>query len=371
MSPKRVFFNGLNELRALAALAVLFHHVELYKFNQGTPSLYRINGLITEFIDSLGKNGVMLFFVLSGFLITYLLILEKEENSKINIKQFYLRRILRIWPLFYIILIIGFFVLPMFYYSFPDFFSNQNHFNSLIINLKYGFNIIMFGLFLSNFSGGIYGNVAGASQSWSVSVEEQFYLIWPIVVSIFFKQLKLLLVFIVVVGFLFREILNFEILYKLFAYTYIDVLAFGALMAVFYKKYSNYVVSILSRNYIRVLLVLLILIHLFYGVSVTSKAIVFALTIVMVTTFNSKLKVLDYLGKLSYGIYMYHPLIMYLVFALLDYCGINSLSTIYQLILYLLVVFGTVLISYVSYNYFELFFLKLKSKFSPIKSGNN
>jgi peptidoglycan/LPS O-acetylase OafA/YrhL len=95
----KIYFKGLNEIRAIAALAVLFHHVELYKYRGNIFSLY--NTPLNPFIKSLGKNGVYLFFVLSGFLITYLLLTEKSVFNKIDIKKFYIRRMLRIWPLYY------------------------------------------------------------------------------------------------------------------------------------------------------------------------------------------------------------------------------------------------------------------------------
>ena len=144
----KIFFNGLNELRAIAALAVIFHHIELYKFTSGISSLYDLNDLFRFFIQKLGRNGVLLFFVLSGFLITYLLIVEKKKTKEISIKKFYLRRVLRIWPLYFLILIIGFFLVPNLYFYFKDFFSNKNNVNSIIESLEYGNNLILYLVFL-------------------------------------------------------------------------------------------------------------------------------------------------------------------------------------------------------------------------------
>ena len=101
----KIFFKGLNELRAIAALAVLFHHVELFKNKEGFSSLLNFK-YSSYLISHIGRNGVNLFFVLSGFLITFLLLQEKENNSTIMLKKFFLRRIFRIWPLYYFILII-------------------------------------------------------------------------------------------------------------------------------------------------------------------------------------------------------------------------------------------------------------------------
>ncbi len=106
---KTFFFSGLNSLRFFASLAVVITHIELlkgvfgYKHNWNTPVFFNLGGL-----------GVYFFFVLSGFLITFLLLKEKELFGEIKIKAFYIRRILRIWPLYYFICVLGFFILQNF-----------------------------------------------------------------------------------------------------------------------------------------------------------------------------------------------------------------------------------------------------------------
>ena len=130
----QLYFKGLNEIRALAAFSVIFHHLELYKFRIGIKSLFDFPQL-NYFIANLGKNGVFLFFVLSGFLITYLLLQEKQTTGKISILKFYGRRIVRIWPLYFIILLIGFCFLPFIYNLIPGFFDGQTFYNDRIINL--------------------------------------------------------------------------------------------------------------------------------------------------------------------------------------------------------------------------------------------
>ncbi len=98
---------NLNGLRFFAALVVLISHVELIKSAMGLNNKFRLMERL-----NLGGFGVYFFFVLSGFLITYLLLKEKERYNSISVKDFYLRRILRIWPLYYLIFLIGFFILP-------------------------------------------------------------------------------------------------------------------------------------------------------------------------------------------------------------------------------------------------------------------
>jgi len=108
--PNKIYFGGLNELRAIAALGVVTHHIEQIKGMNGFSGL---NENLSFLIHNLGKASVDLFFVLSGFLISFLLLQEKENNfGKINIKKFYYRRIFRIWPLYYFIMFISFIVIP-------------------------------------------------------------------------------------------------------------------------------------------------------------------------------------------------------------------------------------------------------------------
>ena len=132
---ERIFFNGLNELMALAAFSVIFHHIELFKSCDHNGSLFN-SAYWAYFIENLGKNGVYLFFVLSGFLITYLLLIEKDKLKTILFKKFYLRRIYRIWPLYYLIVIIGFFLVPFLANTF-SIFKNTPYFFNLISTQEY------------------------------------------------------------------------------------------------------------------------------------------------------------------------------------------------------------------------------------------
>src|SRR3989344_4809022 len=108
----RIYFYGLDEIRAIAALLVYFHHVELFKNRESHSSLYQVK-YTGHFIWNIGHNSVICFFVLSGFLITYLLLKEKEKIGTVKIKEFYIRRILRIWPLYFFVAFIGFVLLPV------------------------------------------------------------------------------------------------------------------------------------------------------------------------------------------------------------------------------------------------------------------
>src|SRR5690606_7246013 len=128
---------------------------------------------------------VILFFVLSGFLITYLLLAENHQFGTINIRHFYVRRILRIWPLYYLIVIVSLFILPQsdFFYVPGDSEAVQTHFWP---------KAILFLAFLPNIPYALYDHVPFANQSWSIGVEEQYYLIWPAVILLSLRYRKLL-----------------------------------------------------------------------------------------------------------------------------------------------------------------------------------
>ena len=168
---KKVFFENLDGLRFIAFLGIFLHH-GIFTFNtevKNSSIFY-----IIEITTSPAGLGVPFFFCLSGFLITYLLLAERETHNKINIGKFYMRRLLRIWPLFYAVVIFGFFVFPII--------------RSFVITEPYVETATLWKylLFLSNFdqiSNGLpYGS--GLGVTWSLAVEEQFYLIWPLLLTI-------------------------------------------------------------------------------------------------------------------------------------------------------------------------------------------
>src|SRR5574339_181307 len=98
---------GLNTLRFYAALSVVFEHISIH-FSQ--PSVLLKN---MGFIFMGAQQAVNLFFVLSGFLITHLLLRERKITNKISIPNFYIRRALRILPLYYWIVVLGLIIFPI------------------------------------------------------------------------------------------------------------------------------------------------------------------------------------------------------------------------------------------------------------------
>src|SRR5271154_1425495 len=136
MPGHKLFFKNLDSIRFIAALMVYLQHgmsqSYLYLDIKGT-----VWGKLLMTISS-GGTGVSIFFVLSGFLITYLLIAEDETKGVISVKNFYIRRVLRIWPLFFAVIFFSFFLYPQLKALFD-------------LNSPSGANFLYHVTFLSNF----------------------------------------------------------------------------------------------------------------------------------------------------------------------------------------------------------------------------
>jgi peptidoglycan/LPS O-acetylase OafA/YrhL len=366
----RVFFHGLNELRALAALLVFFHHIEFHKWSEGLSSIVEIKFLYS-FIHHAGRNAVIAFFVLSGFLITYLLLKEKEKTGTISIKAFYIRRILRIWPLYFLTVLIGFVVMPLLYKT--GLFNDQKTYTGFIKELNY-YTLPLFLLFLSNIALKYFKPVAGASQSWSVSVEEQFYLVWPNIIK-YTKGIKRTLLIVLsilclkfILSALIMQVSGKGLLLEIINLISFQDMCVGAIAAILlfwnvsYEKMKN---SIQSRILLAVVFAAL-LIELFMFNHPFILSMLFALLILLIVSQKIEIKFLNYLGTISYGIYMLHPLMIFISFSIAH--QIKN-QWIFNLVFYLLSLGLTIAAAGVSYKYFEAPILKFKKKHAIIQSG--
>lgn len=369
---KKVHFSGLNELRALAALSVVFYHIESFKHREHKFSLYDVT-FLKSFISHLGHNGVICFFVLSGFLITYLLLAEKQQSGTIKIKEFYIRRVLRIWPLYFLVILIGFVLMPLLI-KIP-FFQNQTFCPNLIANIDY-LSVLWFLFFLSNFAMIFAKPIVAASQSWSVSVEEQFYLIWPLLIKNAGSMLKITLSIIII--FLIKVLFGFGIGYflgkdfwlfgvlKVFQIEYMCVGAIGA-VALFFAPEGK-MIGIVKNNFFGLLVFVLLAVELLLYNHTLVLALLFLLLILFIVHLKKEIRWLGFLGAISYGIYMYHPLFNFIGFSVAQSLFPFSILK-YNLVYYGFTVGCTILLSYLSFKYFESYFLKMKHNYTVIQSG--
>ncbi len=358
---------GLNGLRAIAAMAVVISHITLSLGDFGLVSTIfgsdqdgNPKGLL------LASYGVSIFFALSGFLITFLLLKEKERTLTINIKYFYMRRLLRIWPLYYLVLTITIFV----YY---------------IFEITYNQNMVPFYIFLAaNIPIIINSTLPFLGHFWSIGVEEQFYLFWPwlakIKNKIFIKVLFILLIFLIGLKILFW-LINYKYNYSLplvaISVSRFDTMIIGGIGAFYYyhnskynKYFTNRITQIISWS-----ILFLVAINFFHISSLIDNEIIALITVFIIfaqitrTNYMIDLdnKVLDFIGRISFGIYVIHPLIIFLCSKSMSKFNDSSISN--YLIVYSVIIVLTVVISYLSYSFYEKQFIKLKSKFTKVKSG--
>lgn len=377
MKSSNIHLPGLNGLRFISAMMVVISHIELMKMAFGYKH-YWTHPLFFYF----GGIGVYFFFTLSGFLITYLLLKEKETTQTISISKFYVRRILRIWPLYYLVTLIGFFILPLFpeiKITYLDKNFHENYYAMLVLYI----------LMLPNISASIYGHVPHIGHLWTIGVEEQFYLIWPWVV----KQIKklnlfipLFILFVVIVKsitlyfFLHNKDIFPQIKYikEFFAGFKIECMAIGAYAALLITQKHN-LIKFLFHPLAHIFSWLLIPVLIFFTPAPLQDAnhLLYSLAFIVIiinVSFNEKsfLKLenyfLDLLGKISYGIYMYHFMLIPIVIYFFKIHSININNAFGNFLLYFISIFLSVIISYLSYIYFEKPFLKYKDKYSVIMS---
>jgi peptidoglycan/LPS O-acetylase OafA/YrhL len=373
MSKLKVYFPNLNGLRFIAAFLVIIHHIEQIKGINGIDNYWDQ----IPFVKIIGKLGVILFFVLSGFLITYLLLTEESQNKRISIKDFYIRRILRIWPLYFFIILLAFCVLPNIHiFTVP-------HYGKNVIYKDLILKIILFSLFLPNLVLAALGIVPYASHTWSIGTEEQFYLMWPVILKAV-KKFRMALMFFILFSYLFvmeflasgySDFLPYKEVIKVFCSCFnIDCMAIGGFFAILLFQ-KNRALKFLMNPFLFYAVIVLLILFLIKGVQIPYVhyefyALLFGIVILNFAA-NDKIKIslentaLNYLGKISYGLYIYHPIGIVLAIYLAQ-----SVKCTTNWLLYPLSLLCTIALAGVSYRYLESFFLKYKPKFSTIESGN-
>ena len=364
-------FHSLEALRFFAFFKVYLLHVPL----QGEFPIF-------SFFKGGGGIGVSFFFVLSGFLITYLLAFEKLSKGQINVQNFMIRRSLRIWPLFYLLVILAF-ILPYDFKSLIGFHMNGGGYE---LDWRYSFT------FLENYRMLLLDNwpkTTPLSVFWSLCIEEHFYIVW--VLSFYLLPSKHLLKFLVS-GFFIAWTARFfdpylfpnETINTNDLFTNIDFFSTGGILGYFvakdYDRVANFVLSI--NDWIKrgvLLSVVLVVVFqnkllpyepttIFFLFRSSIIAVLFTSVIAIFVPLDSKLriknKVLAYLGTISYGLYIFHIIYIHLLFQYFIYLEIK-LDNWFTLSFFMFATLtASILTSAISYHYFEKKFLMLRNKWT-------
>jgi peptidoglycan/LPS O-acetylase OafA/YrhL len=370
-----VYFPNLNGLRAIGASIVMVGHVDFIKLLWGVSHV--------QWFPIFGKIGVALFFSLSGFLITALLFNELEATRTVRLKDFYIRRILRIWPLYYWVVLLGLLVLNRIPALKIPGLSDEMYQQMTVWGL---INVL---LIIPNFT---HFYIPYSDQRWSIIVEEMFYFFQPAVVRIFRRRSALVVVFLVIAASsnLFSGLVRIGHLERHLSagvlgaveeqLKYLGCIAVGCLAStLFYKRESKFREFIFSLPVQWVVLLTIVGLSLvsFYvmrneeGIDFRIYCVLFSIVVVNGALnprniYRLETPVLNFLGKISYGIYMYHMMCIGIAFALVRAMGLGDVMG--NILLYILSIGLTVFVSWISFVYFESFFLKLKPRLQALTS---
>jgi peptidoglycan/LPS O-acetylase OafA/YrhL len=349
---KNIYLPGLNGIRAIACLMVFYDHF----YNTLAPGY----SMSSHGFINLGEYGVTCFFTLSGFLITTLLLREKETTGAIHFKSFYMRRILRIWPLYFLIILIGscYFVVSHLPTEKPSYFLFYIFF---IGNLAFTLNK---GIWIIN-------------PLWSVGVEEQFYAFWPLLINskkVFRSILVFLAIFLSIKVFAWR--FN-QTLYYFMQYTRIDCMCIGGILAFLnYKKFPLLRIAfgvipqlvcwaVFALSFIWRFHLITLFDDDFYSVIVG--------IIILNVSYNPRPvlipenRIFNYIGKISYGMYAYNYPILFIWGFFIPREKVMAIPFLpYTLPWVLLSV--NILVAHISYFCFEKRFLQIKLRYSFIKN---
>ena len=307
-----------------------------------------------------GFFGVDIFFVISGYLITSI-ILNLYEQEKFFLVKFYERRIRRIIPALYVVL---FFLLVYSYFFQAPYFSKD-------LSQSIFFTPIFLQNFLNIYEGANYFNLSydlkSLGHTWSLSIEEQFYFLYPLFIIFFFKSSKKILFYLLIILFLISLFLYFYLgtSDKYVGYHFfltpsrIWEILFGCILA--FKKidiknknllptfgFCLILSSILAQNFMSQDLILRVL-------------IVFGTGLILISSFEyrefvvSKIlknRIIVFFGLISYSLYLWHVPIYSIYRDFFSYTASASVNSI--------LIFTAVIISYISYKFIETPFRKGK-----------
>jgi peptidoglycan/LPS O-acetylase OafA/YrhL len=351
-------FHFLPELDALRALAIF---MTLYAHYVPETSVFYFPNM---------WYGVDIFFTISGFLITAIL-LNSVNNSlpKLEIlKNFFIKRALRLFPLYYAFIL--FFFLA---YHFFNLYMWKPEYEPYFFTYFQNWYFFKVGSFDSHFS-----------HLWSLGVEEQFYMVWPFL--IIFSPKKLLpglFLLLVLLAISLNAYYHKIPLFRNLTFSNFHTLGIGSLFAYYYvyrPQWKLFDVIVKNKNLFAVLAVIVFVLFLYANVEFSQmltefiKEIllaIFCLAVLIPSIYGwfnpisilTKSKPIKYIGKISYGIYLFHlplPALYVLLCTRINMEEAIPKSTAVAFILYSTL---SIVVASLSYYLFELNFLRLKSKF--------
>lgn len=363
----RQHFHTFDALRFLAFFKVFLLHIPIFSF----PAF--------NYLKKGGGIGVLFFFVLSGFLITYILLSERKTLGSIDLGKFFLRRILRIWPLYF--LMVGFaFLTPWLLSWFHLSHTDEGYSPNLLVSIAFLENYRM--MILQD-----HPNVSPLGVTWSLCIEEHFYIIWGLL--LFFitpKKIPYLFGLLILLSFSARYVYSELEIPAIDILAYIDYFAYGALPAyllISHQKNFNHWLSTISLQKKRLAIVITLLYvilspNINYPFQHQLEPLVFGLlfmiTICCILPDSNAIQLPDHhllsrLGTYTYGMYLYHTIIINWMVHVFSFLHLSTDRTFFAFFFTIICFILTVLVSMISYHFFEKIFLRLKDKMKPLRNS--
>jgi peptidoglycan/LPS O-acetylase OafA/YrhL len=349
----------LDVIRFLAIFTVYLHHtVDIRLFD--TPKY----GNAIHYLHNAMGFGLVSFFLLSGYLITTLLLREKERTGTVDVKAFLVRRMLRIWPLYFVGLLIG--VIYSLWMHESD-------------GMRYAAFLLMMGNWYCYFFG---ASMSPILPLWSISTQEQFYVFWPWAVKKFSRRgmviISLILILTAAISLFYLGSVH-QTNAAIWCNGFVSYGLFGVGILLAIAKYGK-------RNelsmWLRVVLIALCPICWFCGTyffhiresgdAESGIGVFSGYLLAALGSFALLFGLLDipgkyipgwlsYLGRISFGMYIFHVIIIMEIKRHVVFRYISSSDSFWSRNLASLIAFPLViLVSALSYRYFETWFLKLK-----------
>ncbi len=344
----------LDGLRGVAALMVITLHLWHFGGLETIPLMNRLGR-----VAGIGQSGVDLFFVLSGFLITRILLASRDQPG--FFKVFYMRRVLRIFPLYYFFLVIWYFLAPVFSGDSVEPLRKTWWYWAYLQNVPMTFPDLA---------------AAGPGHYWSLAVEEHFYLFWPLVVYLLpTRWLGWFCGALIFGALVWRYFFIYELRVSVFFFTAcrMDALAFGALLAHCERQCLLPQLRRLCLPILGGLFLVLGLMWFNYSGNAPRLVVLFKHSVIATICFVLVATVVIYqdswlvkkllanrpirfTGKISYGLYVYHVLCFIAVNAILP-------ASRFPFAFIIVCLMTAYLVSWSSFRLFESPFLTMKRHF--------
>jgi peptidoglycan/LPS O-acetylase OafA/YrhL len=314
--------------------------------------------------------GVDVFFGISGFLITSILLntRSKASNNIYEIKNFFVRRVLRLFPAYYLLIIVFWFLR-----NFLNLYLWNNQFNPYF----FSYTPNLFFYFHPDQASGSFNHL------WSLGVEEQFYLVWPWVIMFMpLKWMKYFFLLLIAAAITVNHVFFDSETVRNLPISNFHTLGIGALLAYFYCCEPESKILGGWRKLKQAVLFLSffgLLIFLFFSplsaqlstvpINIFLCILIAALILNAVDGFKgglglvSRNKFVQHIGQLSYGIYLYHMPIPDTIKAAFHFGGVSINFSQHPIFWFVIFMLSVYILARLSYTFFEIYFLKLKERF--------